>query len=573
MRSPTVGSKVRVRAIAGTYTVLLAMDVELEARSGLLGFAIQREDVTESESYWLSGLKVFPSVVPNPQPGVSYLTLQEPIQSLLWGDYTAKPAHEYRYTVRPLYNKPKALKPGADVTVSITTERESGPGHSVWFNRGAIASQAFAAKFKNAPPPHPEDPTATETRWLSRGLLEACLAFIAEANAGDALRVAAYEFSYPPILGALDRARKKGVDVKIVYEAGSDTVKGKKVATEATVGNRKAIARAKLPQSMLIKRTRRAGIPHNKFIVRLRNGTTPVSVWTGSTNFSESGFLGQTNVGHRVDDPGVAATFLAYWQALASDPEPQTLKPETAQITPDPPSPPGAGTTCLFSPRKGTTMLDWYAAQITGATSAVMLTGAFGVTDVLATAIGKHMQSVDFLLLEKPPTKKAAGLLGKGSDLIVAYGNVLGQAYQKNAKGELTLRRKVPGSELEKWFLEEEHFRKTGYVFFVHTKFLLVDPLSSDPRIFAGSANFSPDSLTSNDENMLLIRGDTRVADIYMTEFDRILRHFYFRDVAGETAGDGKQAKSKFLAEDASWLEPYYRAGSFKDRRRRLFFP
>jgi len=549
------------------------MDVEPEARNGLLGFAIQREDVTESESYWLSGLKVFPSVVPNPQPGVSYLTLQEPIQSLLWGDYTAKPAHEYRYTVRPLYNKPKALKPAADVAVSVTTERESGPGHSVWFNRGAIASQAFAAKFKNAPPPHPEDPTATETRWLSRGLLEACLAFIAEANAGDALRVAAYEFSYAPILGALDRARRKGVDVKIVYEAGSDTVKGKKVATEATVGNRKAIAKAKLPQSMLIKRTRRAGIPHNKFIVRLRSGTTPVSVWTGSTNFSESGFLGQTNVGHRVDDPGVAATFFAYWQALASDPEPQTLTPETAQITPDPPNPPGAGTTCLFSPRKGTTMLDWYAAQITGATSAVMLTGAFGVTDVLATAIGKHTQSVDFLLLEKPPTKKAAGLLGKGSDLIVAYGNVLGQAYQKNAKGELTLRRKVPGSELEKWFLEEEHFRKTGYVFFVHTKFLLVDPLSNDPRIFAGSANFSPDSLTSNDENMLLIRGDTRVADIYMTEFDRILRHFYFRDVAGETAGTGKEAKSKFLAEDASWLEPYYHSGSFKDRRRRLFFP
>ena len=32
---------------------------------------------------------------------------------------------------------------------------------------------------------------------------------------------------------------------------------------------------------------------------------------------------------------------------------------------------------------------------------------------------------------------------------------------------------------------------------------------------------------------MLLIRGDTRVADIYMTEFDRIFRHFYFRDNFG----------------------------------------
>ena len=43
-------------------------------------------------------------------------------------------------------------------------------------------------------------------------------------------------------------------------------------------------------------------IPHNKFIVRLKGGTEPVEVWTGSTNFTASGFLGQTNVGHRVAD-------------------------------------------------------------------------------------------------------------------------------------------------------------------------------------------------------------------------------------------------------------------------------
>src|SRR6266446_4451437 len=29
-------------------------------------------------------------------------------------------------------------------------------------------------------------------------------------------------------------------------------------------------------------------------------------VWTGSTNFTPAGFLGQTNVGHLVDDPGTA---------------------------------------------------------------------------------------------------------------------------------------------------------------------------------------------------------------------------------------------------------------------------
>jgi phosphatidylserine/phosphatidylglycerophosphate/cardiolipin synthase-like enzyme len=45
---------------------------------------------------------------------------------------------------------------------------------------------------------------------------------------------------------------------------------------------------------------------------------------------------------------------------------------------------------------------------------------------------------------------------------------------------------------------------------------MLVDPLCDDPLIITGSANFSDASTTKNDENMLVIRGDTRVADIYL---------------------------------------------------------
>src|SRR5262249_52689626 len=90
---------------------------------------------------------------------------------------------------------------------------------------------------------------------------------------------------------------------------------------------------------------------------------------------------------------------------------------------------------------------------------------------------------------------------------------------------------------------------RDGFVFFVHTKFLLIDPLSDDPLVCSGSANFSSNSLLQNDENMLLVRGDTRVAGIYMTEFDRIFRHFYFRDIANELHDKGDAAKGAFLDE------------------------
>ena len=51
---------------------------------------------------------------------------------------------------------------------------------------------------------------------------------------------------------------------------------------------------------------------------------------------------------------------------------------------------------------------------------------------------------------------------------------------------------------------------------------MLMDPLSIDPIVVTGSANFSKVSTNDNDENMLVIRGDQRVADIYFTEFNRL---------------------------------------------------
>jgi phosphatidylserine/phosphatidylglycerophosphate/cardiolipin synthase-like enzyme len=75
------------------------------------------------------------------------------------------------------------------------------------------------------------------------------------------------------------------------------------------------------------------------------------------------------------------------------------------------------------------------------------------------------------------------------------------------------------------------------HVKYIHTKFMLIDPLSSDPIVITGSANFSDPSTRENDENMLVIRGDTRVADLYLGEFMRLFNHFEFRQrVAADRA-------------------------------------
>jgi len=225
----------------------------------------------------------------------------------------------------------------------------------------------------------------------------------------------------------------------------------------------------------------------------------------------------------------------------------------------------------VFSPRPKSDLLKWYGNRIRDAAGSVMFTAAFGVAKQLVPPLAKNRDFLRFVLMEKPPTEAVKKALTKDRDLIISYGAVLGEMYTFK-DGKPIARKKIKEFDLDKWFLLEDHHRHKGFVFFVHTKFLLIDPLSDDPLVCSGSANFSSNSLLQNDENMLLIRGDTRVADIYLTEFDRIFRHFYFRDVANEIEAKGGAAKGAFLEETSKWTDSYFKPAAFKTRRREMFF-
>lgn len=576
------------KAISGTHTILIALNCPEPSRKGLLGFAFEREQVGPGSPgpKFLRSQKVFRSVVPdpknardpaNPRRRRVFRTDEFPIQSFLWGDYAAAPGTTYRFRILPMFGEPGALTtdPEDEITFEIATEKEwdANQTHGVWFNRGAIASQKFAEEFGNQPPKNinnPKDPTVV---WLSRGLLEACLAFINETKAGDALRVAAYEFTYPPILNALKALIDRGIDVQIAYHDTTDPDTGEDGPNEV------AMRAAGLPinDQQITYRRSKTKIPHNKFIVRLQGGTKPVEVWTGSTNFTASGFLGQTNVGHRVADVEAARQYFAFWQLVTTDPDREKARAVLAKLTPNPAEAIAPNSAArLFSPRAKSELLNWYGRRMLDAVSSVCFTAAFGVSQVLVEPLATKREAMRFVLMEKPvPPAQKKALTADLNRVILSYGVPLGEIYQiKN--GQVTTRKRIQEFELDKWFFKEEHFRpkNDGFVFFVHTKFLLIDPLSDDPLVCSGSANFSSGSLLENDENMMFIRGDTRVADIYLTEFDRIFRHFYFRDIANELAAadSGTDAKAVFLEETDAWSDSYFKPGTLKCNRRLMFF-
>ena len=549
VRRRATSDGVTVQAIAGNHAVFLGLDLTDEARHGCLGFAVHRTDHTEHESHWLAGFKTFKSVVPEPDPHVVYRTLQHPLQTFYWGDYSAKPAHDYSYRVVPRYGAPAALEDrhGVEATVDISTGDPGEGVHGIYFNRGVAASQAYALQFKKSPDKLSAAKRKAALEWLSRGLFEAILAYIRQAKNGDsALRAAVYEFTQPDVLAAFRKAHEDGADVRIVYHALDD---------EAGNANRDAIATAGLPDAILKARTH-ASIAHNKFIVLCRKhgaGLSPVSVWTGSTNLSQGGIFGHSNVGHEVRDPVVAGRYLEFWSELLDDPEQVPLRDWVSDKSPfDPGAPPAPGIQTIFSPRHGLAPLRSYAARFGGAGVSGHITGPFGLNTLFEEQLtSDHGDALHYVLLDQVDNNQAAW--SASHRVFVSVGSEGGP------------------DELSRW--AQEHL--TGFnahVPYLHTKILLLDPTTAEPTVITGSANFSPDSTSSNDENMLVIPADLEVADVYLTEYARIFNHFYARFWASELGKhDHDPQTHSYLDETPAWQNAYFAHGNPKPLQRVLY--
>ena len=568
-----------LRAISGTRVVMLAMNARPDVLEDFVGFGVGLRKPSGGIS-WLNGFKCFEDLVPDPRKGQRFKTVEHPVQDFKWGHYWAHPDSEYRYVVRPLFlpdnGDPAHLNPGTDLEVTIRTEPEAAGKHSILFNRGVIVSQAYAEKFDDDLLTEEElaaelnDPHSLRTKWLSRGLLDGILAFIDQAtDCRFTLQCGFYELTYKPVLDALAAAAARGVLVEVTYEAGHFKVRDN-IRKETKNGNRNSNAinayRGR-PNLHFRERIHFISITHNKFIVLSENGH-PVQVWTGSTNITPSGFTGQSNTGHIIRDQTIAKIYREYWQVLAQDERRKELKKFTGSHTPNPDGNLNPNSvSVLFSPRSGESMLDWYGGQIDQAKQTVLLTSAFGVTPKLAKHFNNDRDYLRYILMEqKSRGKGAQAMLERDKDTRIVLGQGLG------VTGSLGHWRDIQGWKLEKWMWREHHFRTSGHVFFVHTKYMVIDPLTDDPRIFTGSANFSPNSLTSNDENMLLIRGDTHVADVYVTEFFRLLNHFYFRQVANRKAEDGTSNPAiRYLDPTDNWVRGHFRAENYRSKRRELF--
>lgn len=117
----------------------------------------------------------------------------------------------------------------------------------------------------------------------------------------------------------------------------------------------------------------------------------------------------------------------------------------------------------------------------------------------------------------------------------------------------------------------------------VHHKFIVIDGDTDNPTIYTGSPNFSKSSENGNDENELEIKGNARLAQIYVAEFMRLYNHYRARALWDRSHPSGKsngKSKAQPTTHDTlvlkktrdEWVKDAYIAGTkeFLARTRRL---
>jgi hypothetical protein len=259
-----------------------------------------------------------------------------------------------------------------------------------------------------------------------------------------------------------------------------------------------------------------------------------------------------------VESPAIAQKFLDYWQTLKEDPPSKPLKECVEEISRLPAGKPHIGTSVLFSPRKNLDALNWYANLARAASEGLFMTFAFGMNDVFKEVYKNGDAPFRLALMERTTRPMKPGPKRDAEEQKI-------QELRNMPENVFAIGSFVRTNAFDKW-VKERLSGLNSHVRYVHDKFMLIDPLSDDPIVITGSANFSDASIRRNDENMLIIRGNKGVADIYLGEFMRLYSHFAFRESLQRRK---RSAPPKHLRTD-DWWENYF--GETQRSTRRKFF-
>ena len=189
------------------------------------------------------------------------------------------------------------------------------------------------------------------------------------------------------------------------------------------------------------------------------------------------------------------------------------------------------------------------------------MTFAFGMNDLFMQSYRDGRAPLRYALLDKllaPGVRKEKRAAAEQAMLDL----------RKKVENRFAVGNRIATNSFDRW-LAETLTGLNEHVQYIHTKFMLLDPLGDDPVVVTGSANFSEASTVDNDENMLVIRGNQRVADVYLGEYMRLWNHYAFREWLASPNGQAAEG-FQHLDTQNKWWKQYF-GGSARSRQRQYF--
>jgi phosphatidylserine/phosphatidylglycerophosphate/cardiolipin synthase-like enzyme len=549
---------IRIRAYANSDDVFLAW-APSESMPGCRGFLLERArktatgEVVEIVENRLGFKK------DKPKSGEHRPSTEWPFQRFNWTDYPPNTSNRVRYRVTAMIDEGTGRPYAKGVSSKWTPWKRLianvGGGFSCYFNRGLALSQ-FAARYLRKHHLTPaefkkglKDNVDPAFRAFLEGDLGARIMNLLSGAQGGSLDLhgALYELDDAKLENAMIAV---GPHLNLILANGSDK------AGDGNLAARQHLNSQGIPTIDRLLGSK--GLGHNKFVV-LSDAHGPQAVWTGSTNWSTTGLCTQINNGLLIEDPGIATLYRQQWDLL-KDASPPTTAPAnfTAQLVAANDQshtfPIGAAqATVWFTRTSDGRDMEALREVITGAKHAILFLMFTPGKDGLHKLAGGRANE------EGMYVRGVVSTLGtQAGDIDKNVLDVSLVSSDKKFKPDryTVVQPQAIDADLGAWIGEvtrRDFLTQIGHAI-VHSKVMVIDPLSENPTVVTGSHNFSAPASKNNDENLVIIRGHRQLAISYAAHIMSVYQHYRYRSYIREMLAQGKSPWS-FLDDNDQWLK------------------
>ena len=268
---------------------------------------------------------------------------------------------------------------------------------------------------------------------------------------------------------------------------------------------------------------------HNKFVVESDVHGNASRVLTGSTNWTTTGLCTQLNNVLIVADAVVAIRYLDQWGKLvaAGDDLPASLKTSNSKPTTD------NNITLYFAATNGEAefkpVLDLIAGAREGALFLMFMPGQSPLLSALLDRVQKNDIYVRGVVSSVTPS--ANGTITKVGGEVVKSG-APAQSFHDDVPLPSGIRENDNPSWAETEFNVQEMLA-AHLMAIVHSKAIVIDPFSDQCAVITGSHNFSDSASQKNDENLVIIRGNKKLARAYALHINGVYDHYSWRAFLG----------------------------------------